>query len=149
MCISEPLILQWQSPIFIRNVFIPSRSQRPRAWIVFVRSNTEILGSNPTGGMSVYCAFMLSFVYGLIPRPRSLKTFQRINSENISCAVCRLFSVHSYYDWWMGDWIKPGKERPWPGGEFLCQNLPQRNQDSRRIINIAGIRSQLLPNTSL
>jgi hypothetical protein len=34
-------------------------------------------------------------------------------------------------------------------GAVIAQNLPERNQDSRRIINMAGARSQLLPITSL
>jgi hypothetical protein len=42
---------------------------RSKAWTVFARSNTGILGSNPTQGMDV-CVLLFS-VCVLIPRPRS------------------------------------------------------------------------------
>jgi hypothetical protein len=30
-------------------------AQRPKAWIVFARSEAGIMGSNPTQGMDVWC----------------------------------------------------------------------------------------------
>jgi hypothetical protein len=52
---------------------------RPKAWTVFCRSNTGLVGSNPTSGMDVCVrlfVFMLSYaqvaaLWRADPRPRS------------------------------------------------------------------------------
>jgi hypothetical protein len=38
---------------------------RSKAWTVFVRLNTEIMGSNPTRGIDCLCAFLLCVGSGL------------------------------------------------------------------------------------
>jgi hypothetical protein len=44
--------------------------EQVKAWIVFARSNTGIVGSNPTRGMDVcvrlFCAFVVLFVGGCL-----------------------------------------------------------------------------------
>jgi hypothetical protein len=82
------------------SVFWPiTVATRSKAWTVFAPSNTEIIGSNPTGGMDVYVVLCVG--RGLVPHPRPNRRAVEPNKKNIPCyrvmkLVEMIFSVVLY-----------------------------------------------------
>jgi hypothetical protein len=65
---------------------------RSKARTVFARSNTEIVGSNPTGGMDVcvcsvcvvFCVYIVSGETASRPKKSLMKTYHWIGSLDVS-----------------------------------------------------------------
>jgi hypothetical protein len=54
--------------VWVTSVIMPiTLAEGSEAWTIFTHSNTEIMGSNPTGGMDVYCVYccLLLCVYSV------------------------------------------------------------------------------------